>query len=91
MEEVVTRLLRVVPARIAHTVMNGIVPVKVVVRVCSVPATVVRLERVMGPANTGICAGNNDSLASESQRPYVGRVRVLDARLDRRRGTGLQW
>lgn len=87
-EEIIARLLRIVPARIAHTVMNGIVPVKVVIGVDSVPPTVVRLERVMCPALTRICAGNNDSLASESQRPHVRRVRVSNARFDRRRNTG---
>jgi hypothetical protein len=68
--------------------MNGVVPVKVVIGVDSVPPTVVRLERVMCPALTRICAGNNDSLASESQRPHVRRVRVSNARFDRRRNTG---
>jgi len=87
-EEIIARLLRIVPARIAHTVMNGVVPVKVVIGVDSVPPTVVRLERVMCPALTRIGAGNNDSLASESQRPHVRRVRVSNARFDRRRNTG---
>jgi len=42
-EEIITRLLRIIPARIADTVVNGIMPVKVVIRVCSIPASVMRL------------------------------------------------
>jgi len=42
----------------------------------------------MRPALTSIRACNNDSFASESQRPHVRRVRVSNARFDRRRNTG---
>ena len=55
------------------------------VRVCSVPTPVMRLERVMRPANTGVCAANHDSLPSEPERPDIRGVRILDSRLDRRR------
>ena len=48
-EKIIARLLRIVPAGIAHAVVNGIMPVKVMVRVCSVPTPVMRLERVMRP------------------------------------------
>src|SRR5438552_10512443 len=68
-------------------------PVKVMVRICSVPTSVMRLERVMRPANTGICAGDHDSLPFEPERPDVRRMRVNDSRLDRRRrarSAGLQ-
>jgi hypothetical protein len=42
----------------------------------------------MCPANAGIRAGNHDSLPSEPKRPYVRRIRVIDARLDRLRRSG---
>src|SRR6266404_5333402 len=60
-------------------------PVKVMVRICSVPTSVMRLERVMRPANTGICAGDHDCLTFEPERPDIRRMRVNDSRLDRRR------
>jgi len=82
-KEIVTRLLRVVPARIAHAVMNRIVPVKIVIRIDSVPPAVMRLQRVMRPANTGIRAGNHDSFPFESERPHIRRVYVRNARLNR--------
>ena len=69
MEEIIARLRRIVPARVAHAVMNGVMPVKIVIRVCSIPAAVVRLERVMCPANAGISSCNNNSLASEIRAP----------------------
>src|SRR6266481_3628927 len=68
--------------------MDGIVPVKIVIGVCSVPASVMGLERVMRPANAGVRAGNNDRLPSKSERPDIRRVRVLDSRLDGRRSAG---
>src|SRR5438477_12566094 len=68
-------------------------PVKVMVRICSVPTSVMRLERVMRPANTGICAGDYDSLPFEPERTDFRRMRINDSRLDRRpraRSAGLQ-
>ena len=49
--------------RIAAAGMDRVVPVVIVIGVLPVPATVVRLERVMRPANASIGAGNNDVLA----------------------------
>ena len=88
MEEIVARLGRIIAAWVPHAVMNGIVPVLIVIRVCSVPATVMRLERVMCPTNTSIGARNDDSFPFESEVPNVRRVRVSNAGLDRRRGSG---
>ena len=65
--------------------MNAVMPAKIVIRVDSVPAAVMRLERVMCPPNTGIRTGNHDSLSLEPERPNIRRVRVSDPRLDRRR------
>ena len=90
-EEIITRLLRIIPARIAYAVVNGVVPVKIVIGVDAVPASVVRLERVMRPANTGVGAGNHDGFPLEPERPDIGRMRIGNARLDRLRGAGLQW
>ena len=42
-EEIIARLLRIVAARIADAVVDGIVPVEVVIGVDSVPAAIVRL------------------------------------------------
>ena len=85
MANVVARKRRIIAAGISNAVVNGIMPVVVVIGRDSVPAAIVRLERVMCPALTSICAANRDSLASETQRPYIRRVRVSDARLDRLR------
>jgi len=82
MKEVVARKLRIIPARVADAVMNGVVPVVIVIGGYSVPAAIMRLKRVMRPANTGIGARNHNVLPGESQCPYLWRVRVTDARLD---------
>ena len=58
-------------------------PVVTMVGVHAIPAAIVRLKRIMRPAITGIGAGNNDVLPGEPQRPYLGRVRVIDPWLDR--------
>ena len=89
MEEIITRFRRIVPARVADAVVDRIVPVLIVVRVDPVPTAVMRLERVMRPANPGIGARNNNSLTAKSQCPHVGRMRVSDPRLDRRWRSGL--
>ena len=83
-EEIITRLWRVRTTN-AATGMNRIMPAKIVIRVDSVPTAVMRLERVMCPANTGIRTGNHDSFPLEPKRPDIRRVRVSDPRLDRRR------
>src|SRR4029077_15410342 len=82
MEEVVARKWRIVPARVADAIMDGVVPVVIVVGVLPVPTAVVRLKRIMGPANAGIGARNHDILARESQRPYLRRVGVSDSWVD---------
>ena len=68
-----------------HAVMNGVMPVVIVVGGLSVPAAVVRLKRVMRPANTGIGASNNNSLAGETELPDLRRVRVIDSWFNRLR------
>jgi hypothetical protein len=85
MEEIIARLRRIVPARVAHAVMDGVVPVKIVIGVCSVPTAVMRLESVMCPTNPGISSCNNNSLTAKSECPHVRRVRISNPRLDRRR------
>jgi hypothetical protein len=83
MKEIVTRLWRVRAAN-AATGMNAVMPVKIVIRVDSVPTAVMRLERIVRPANTCVRAGNDDSLSPEPKGPDIRRVRVSNARLDRR-------
>ena len=79
---IIARERRIIPAGITNAVVDGIMPVVIVIGSDSVPAAIVRLERVMRPALAGISASNRDSLAPETQRPYIRRVRVSDARLD---------
>jgi hypothetical protein len=82
---VIARKWRIVPARITDTVMDGIVPVVIVIGVLAVPAAVMRFERVVRPANSGVRVGHNNFLPREPERPYLGRMRVIDPRLNSRR------
>jgi hypothetical protein len=84
MAEIIARLLRIVPARVARAIMNGIMPVEVVIGVDPVPAAIMRLKHIMRPANTSVCASNHDSFPFESKRPHIRRVRIGNSRLDRR-------
>src|SRR5215472_5132715 len=63
--------------------MDGVVPVVIMIGVYSVPTAIVRLERVMRPANAGIGTGYNNSLPGKSQRPHLRCVCVTNARFDR--------
>src|SRR4029453_9011573 len=51
MSVIVAREWRVVSAWVTGAIMNRVMPVVIVIGVDSVPAAVVRLERVMRPAN----------------------------------------
>jgi hypothetical protein len=79
---IIARERRIVTTGITSAIVNGIMPVVIVIGGDSIPAAIVRLERIMRPALAGISASNRDSLAPETQRPYIRRVRVSDARLD---------
>ena len=85
MEEIIARERRIVTARIAAAIMNGIVPIVIVIGVLSVPAAIMRLKRVMRPANAGVGARNNDVLPGEAERPDLRRVGVVDSWFDSRR------
>ena len=85
MSLVVARERRIVSANVTDTVMNGIVPVVIVIGILAIPPTVMRLESVMGPADTRICAGDDNVLPGEPLRPYLRRVRVIDPGFDRLR------
>ena len=78
MKEIIARKRRIVTARIAAAIMNGIVPVEIVIGVLSVPTAIMRLKRIMRPANARVGAGHNDVLPGESERPDLRRVRVVD-------------
>ena len=65
--------------------MNRVMPVVIVIGGDSIPAAILRLQRVVCPTLTSICAANGNSLASEPQRPYIRRVRVGDVRFNRLR------
>lgn len=89
-EKIIARLGRIVPARVADAVVNGVVPVLIVIGVCPVPTTVMRLERVMRPANASIRAGDHNGLAAKSECPHIRRMCVSNPRLDRRGSAGPQ-
>jgi hypothetical protein len=76
---------RIVTARIPGAVVDRIVPIVIVIGSDSVPATIMRLERVMCPALTRVSPGHRNSLTPETQRPHIRCVRVSDARLYRLR------
>ena len=85
MTKIVARKRRIIAAGISNAVVNGVMPVVVVIGHDSIPAAVLRLQRVVCPTLTSICAANGNSLASEPQRPDIRRVRVSDVRLNRLR------
>jgi hypothetical protein len=65
--------------------MNRIMPVVVVIGRESVPTAVMRLQRVVCPTLTSICAANRNSLASEPQRPHIRCMGIIDAWFNRQR------
>ena len=83
MSLVVARERRIVSANVTDTVMNGIVPVVIVIGILSVPPTVMRLQSVMGPAHASVCAGDDNLLSCEPLRPYLWRMCVIDAWFNR--------
>src|SRR5438128_11588977 len=48
----------------------------------AVPAAVVGLEGVMGPAHAGILVADHDALPGVAHGPHLGRVHVLHVPLD---------
>ena len=82
MEVVIAGEGRIVTAGVADAVMNGVVPIEIVIGSDSVPAAVVRLKRIMRPALTGVGAGHYNILARESKRPHIRRMGVNDAGFD---------
>src|SRR5262245_32688443 len=81
MEEVVARLL-VVGRADAAARMNGVPPVVIVVRGTTVPAPIVRLERVVCPAHTGVLDADDDSGAIETEGPNARRFDLIHTGLD---------
>ena len=88
MTVIVARERRIIAARISNAVVDGVMPVIVVIGCDSIPAAVLRLQRVVCPTLTSICAANCNSLPSEPQRPDIRRVRVGDVRFNR---LGFMW
>ena len=78
---VVAGRLRVRPADPAARV-NRVPPVVVVVRVRPVPASVVRLEGVVRPADTRVLVCDHDPGAVEPERPDLWSLDLVDARFD---------
>ena len=85
MKKVIARERRIVAARIAGAVMNRVVPVEIVIGILPIPPTIVRLQRIMGPADTCVSAADNDTLASVTKRPDLWRMYVLHPRFNRSR------
>ena len=89
MTVVIARERRIIATRICNAVVNGVMPVVVVIGRDSIPAAVMRLQRVMRPTLTGISSADRDSLTPEPQRPDIRCVRVTDVGLNRLRS--LRW
>src|SRR5205823_1916787 len=89
-EVIIARLWRIVAARIADAVVNGVMPIVVVIGCYAVPPTIMRFERIMRPALTSIGTSHHDILPLESERPDVRRMRVNDTWLDGRRSGRLR-
>src|SRR5207249_1829434 len=91
---VIARERRIVAAGISEAVVNGVMPVVVVIGVLPVPTPVVRLECVVRPALTRISSADGYSLTPKTERPHIRCVGVSDTRLNRvqllrlRRGLG---
>jgi hypothetical protein len=82
MTEVIAWKRRIIPARVSDAIMNGIMPVVIVIGVLTIPTAIMWLKRVMRPPNARIRAGYDNILSGKTQRPYLGRMRVIHARLD---------
>ena len=80
---IVARKRRIIAAWISNAVVDGVMPVVVVIRRDSIPAAVMRFQRVVCPTLTSICAADGNSLAPEPQRPDIRCMSVGDVRLDR--------
>src|SRR6185503_8118414 len=79
-EEVVAGLRRVGSADAAAAV-DAVVPVEVVVGRGAVPAAVVGLQGLVGPAIARVLSPHHDPLAGEAQGPDLRRADVVDALL----------
>ena len=80
---VITGKRRIEAARIGGAVVNGIVPVIIVIGILAVPPTVMRLQSVMRPAHARVCTSDDNLLSCKALGPYLRRVRVIDAGLNR--------
>src|SRR4029453_1025150 len=85
MPNVVARKGRIIAAWISDAVVDGVMPVVVVIGRDSVPATVMGFHSVVRPTLPSICTANGNSLASKPQCPHIWRVRVSNAGLNRLR------
>jgi len=86
---VIARLGRIGTANDA-AVMNGDMPVVIMIVLYPIPAALVRFKPVMRPANTSVGATYHNILSVKSERPHIRRMRVNDSRLDRRRSPRLR-
>ena len=82
MSIVITGKRGIEAARIGRAIVDGIVPVIIVIGIHSIPAAIMRLERVVCPANAGVRTGYNNVLPCKTQCPYLGRMRIIDAWFD---------
>jgi hypothetical protein len=66
MAKVIARERRIIPTGVPHAVVDGVVPIVIVIGNHAVPTAVVRLKRVMCPANARIPASYNNALPGET-------------------------
>jgi len=85
-KEIIAWERRIVTTRIPDAVVNGVVPIVIVIGRHSVPATIMRHKSVMRPPHAGVGAGHNNVLPGEPKCPDLGRMRVIDPRFDCGRG-----
>lgn len=68
--------------------MDGIMPVKIVIGISSIPPSIMRLQSVVRPADACVRPGNDDGFSLEPKRPNIRSMSVLDTWLDGRRCAG---
>src|SRR5207237_2812598 len=70
--------------------VNGIVPIEIVIGAHTIPAAILRLQRVMRPALARILISNYDACASEPHGPDRGSVHVSYAPFHGSRSGGIR-
>ena len=64
---VIARERRIKSARVSSAVVDGVMPIIIVIGIGSVPPAIVRLKRVMRPAHACVGTRHHNVLSSETQ------------------------